>query len=234
MRFPNNRKLPIALSLLLLVNFGASICYSQQRDALRIGTFDVDATPPLGSQLAYSPTRSVLETLRCRGVVLLGSGRPIVMCSVDWLGIGNDGNRIFRERLAKAAGTEPDRVAVHTVHQHDAPWCDFSADLLAQSHGATGIIFDSGFAKIVLDRAVEAVQAAVERAENVTHIAVGQGRVEQVASNRRILGPDGRVKAVRWTATKDPAVRAEPEGVIDPFVRSVSFFHGDQRLVVLT
>jgi hypothetical protein len=234
MRIPSDRRLWLALSLLALVNFGASICYSQQREALRVGYFDVDATPPLGNQLAYTPTRSVLETLRCRGVVLLGSGQPIIMCSVDWLGIGNDGNRIFRERLAKAAGTEPDRVAVHAVHQHDAPWCDFSADLLAQSHGATGIIFDSGFARIVVDRAAEAVQDAVKNARDLTHVAVGQGRVDEVASNRRILGPDGRVKAVRWTATKDPAVRAEPEGVIDPFVRSISLFQGDQRLVVLT
>lgn len=219
---------------LIATHFGALTCYSQETSQLRLGYFDVDATPPVGSQLAYSPTQSVIETLRCRGVVLLGSDQPIIMCSVDWLGIGNEGNRVFRERLAKAAGTRPDRVAVHTIHQHDAPWCDFSADLLAQSHGATGIIFDSVFAREVVDRAADAVRSAMESAREVTHIAVGQGLVEMVASNRRILGPDGRVKAVRWTATKDPEVRAEPEGVIDPFVRSISFFQEDRRLAVLT
>lgn len=199
-----------------------------------MGYFDVDATPPLGSQLAYSPTQSVIEPLRCRGIVLMGSGKPIVMCSVDWLGIGNEGNLVFRERLGKAAGTTADRVAVHTIHQHDAPWCDFSADALAREHGASGIIFDSGFARILLDRAEEAVRSAVANAQGVTHVALGEGQVEMVASNRRILGPDGRVKAVRWTATKDPEVREEPEGVIDPLVRSISFFHENQRLVVLT
>jgi hypothetical protein len=228
-----HRTVGLAIAWIAIFYFGASTCYCQQQE-LRVGYFDVDATPPLGSALAYSPTRSVVETLRCRGVVLLGSGKPIVMCSVDWLGIGNESNAVFRERLAGAAGTTPDRVAVHTIHQHDAPWSDFSADALAREHGASGIIFDSGFARVVLDRAADALRKAVENAQEVTHVAVGQGQVDKVASNRRILGPDGRVKAVRWTATKDPAVRAEPEGVIDPMVRSISFFQNDDRLVVLT
>lgn len=233
----------------VFADFGASTCYCQGVSAqasslenglaatssgLKVGYFDVDATPPIGSQLAYSPTRSVVETLRCRGIVLLGSDRPIVLCAVDWLGIGNESNLVFRERLAIAAGTDSQHVAVHTLHQHDAPWCDFSADTLAREHGASGIIFDSGFARVVLERAEQAVRNAVANAQSVTHVAFGQGRVEKVASNRRILGPDGRVQAVRWTATKDPTVRAEPEGVIDPWVRSVSFFRGDERLVVLT
>lgn len=229
-----SRSLRIAIVFIALANFGASICYGDQPPELRIGYFDVDATPPVGGQLAYSATQSVIEPLRCRGVVLLGSGQPIVMCSVDWLGIGNESNLVFRERLGSAAGTSPDRVAVHTVHQHDAPWSDFSADRLAQEHGASGIIFDSSFARIVLDRATDAVRNAVETAKPVTHVAVGRGEVKMVASNRRILGPDGRVKAVRWTATKDPEVRAEPEGVIDPWVRSISFLHEEERLVVLT
>jgi len=59
-------------------------------------------------------------------------------------------------------------------------------------------------------------------------------KVEGVASNRRIFGPDGRVRAVRYTATKDPALRAEPEGVIDPEVNLVSFWNGDTPVAVLS
>ncbi|MEX0643532.1 MAG: hypothetical protein WD468_12575, partial [Pirellulales bacterium] len=58
--------------------------------------------------------------------------------------------------------------------------------------------------------------------------------VEKVASNRRILGPDGKVKHVRSTATKDPKVRAFPEGTIDPVMRLVSFWNGDRPLAVLS
>jgi len=55
-----------------------------------------------------------------------------------------------------------------------------------------------------------------------------------VASNRRILGPDDKVRATRYTATKDAALRAEPEGTIDPIVSLISFWNGNQPLAVLS
>ncbi len=189
-----------------------------QAESLRIGTFDVDASPPISSQLAYDPTKEVTTPLSCRGIVLLGDEAPVVLCAVDWIGIGNGGNREFRARLAAAAGTTPERVAVHTLHQHDAPWCDFSVDELAAQYGINQVVFDSAFARDVIHRAAAAVRSAVAEAQVVTHVGAGVGRVEQVASNRRILGADGKVQHVRWTATKDAAVRAFPEGVIDPDV----------------
>jgi hypothetical protein len=78
------------------------------------------------------------------------------------------------------------------------------------------------------------VQSALSRAQPITHLGLGEARVEQVASNRRILGPDGKVRAVRYTSCKDPALRAEPEGTIDPMVSVVSFWNGDKPVAVLS
>lgn len=203
-------------------------------DSLRVGAFDVDASPPVGSPLAYDPTREVTTPLSCRGIVLLGTEAPIVLCAVDWIGIANDGQRIFREQLAMAAGTTPERVAVHTLHQHDAPRCDFSTVALAAEHGVDRTPFDVAFARDVIQRAAKEVERAVQEARPATHIGLGTGRIEQVASNRRILGDDGKVRHVRWTAMKDPAIRAFPEGVVDPLLRMISFWDGEQPLVVLT
>ena len=84
--------------------------------AVKLAIFDVDATPPVGSAMAYDPVKRLDEmTLRCRGIVLIGSGKPIVLCAVDWLGIANEGHDAFRDALAEAAGTTRDRVAVHSV-----------------------------------------------------------------------------------------------------------------------
>jgi len=68
----------------------------------------------------------------------------------------------------------------------------------------------------------------------VTHLGLGEARVEQVASNRRILGPDGKVRATRWTATPDPAIRGAPEGTVDPIVSLVSLWNGERPLAVLS
>src|SRR5881398_2910325 len=89
---------------------------------LRLGTFDIEATPPIGSHMAYDPVTNKWDLgLRARGVVLLGAGEPIVLGAVDWIGIANEGHDAFQSALARAARKPPRRVAVHTLHQHDAP-----------------------------------------------------------------------------------------------------------------
>src|SRR6478752_6850879 len=105
---------------------------------LSIVTFQADATPPLGSPLcdgAVEPARKIDDRLGARGLVLLGADAPIVLCAVDWVGIGNGGCDAWREALADAAGTTADRVAVHALHQHDAPGCDFEAEAILADHG---------------------------------------------------------------------------------------------------
>jgi hypothetical protein len=86
----------------------------------------------------------------------------------------------------------------------------------------------------VIHRAAEAVKRGIASARPATHYGWGVSRVKEVASNRRIMGPDGKVRAVRYTATKDPALRAEPEGVIDPEVSLLSFWNNDQPIAVLS
>ena len=129
---------------------------------IRLATFDVDATPPLGSEMAYDPVKGLSEmTLRCRGMVLLGAQEPIVLCAVDWIGIANEGQDAFRVALAEAAETTPERVAVQTLHQHDAPGCDFTAERLVSQLGLKDYgRFEGGFHRQVIKHAAEAVRQA--------------------------------------------------------------------------
>ena len=219
---------PLVLAALSVVPLNAS------DGDVRIGTFDVDASPPVGSPLAYDPTTGVQMPLSFRGVVIMGGEQPIVLAAVDWIGISNDGQTVFREALAQAAGTTPDRVTVHALHQHDAPRCDFSAEKLLAKYGLNDDVFDDRFLRDVVRRAAAAVQSAAQDARPVTHVGVGEATIEQVASNRRILGPDGNVQHIRWTATKDPAIRAAPVGTIDPLVKIISFWNGDEPVAALT
>ncbi len=202
---------------------------------LRIATFDVDATPPIGSMMAYDRVANRWDLgLRARGIVLLGAGEPIVLCAMDWIGIANEGHDVFRDALARAAGTSPQRVAIHTLHQHDAPDCDFSAERILKEAGLDPRQYDGHFQRQVISNLTTAIREALPRAQPITHLGLGEAKVEKVASNRRILGPDGKVRAVRWSATKDAEVRAEPEGVIDPMVSLVSFWNGERPVAVLS
>jgi len=214
------------------------VAFSSYAAELRIATFAVDATPPIGTPLcgaSVPPVKGVTDPLSARGIVLLPEGqRPVVLVSVDWVGIGNEGHTAWRVALAEAVDTTIDRVAVQTIHQHDAPLCDFTIEKLLAAQGMSGQMFDPGFARETIARAANAASAALKDAVAVTDIGAGKAKVDQVASNRRVYGPDGKVAHVRWTATKDPKVRAAPEGVIDPWLRAVSFWNGDDPIAILT
>jgi hypothetical protein len=217
--------------------FLSQIIYAQnnQPDGLRLSTFDVDATPPIGSTLRYNYTMNTWDLgLRAKGIVLQGSGKPIVLVAVDWVSIDGESIEAFKEALAAAAGTVPERVAVHTLHQHDAPCSNFLAEKILIGLGLKPGMFESRFQREVIQRLGKAVENSLKNSKPITHIGLGKAKVEKVASNRRILGKDGLVRAVRLTACKDPAVRAEPEGVIDPEVSLVSFWNKDQPVAVLS
>ena len=202
---------------------------------LRAATFDVDVTPPIGAPLAYGMTEAQWDLgLRAKGVVLLGAGEPIVLCSIDWIGIANEGYDAFRAALAQGAGTTPDRVALQALHQHDAPICDFSTERILKEHGHAVGRYDGDFPREVLETLEAAARASLDGAVPVTHAGAGEAEVHEVASNRRLLGEDGTVRAMRFTATRDPELRAEPEGLIDPMVSVISLWNEDAPVAVLS
>ncbi len=204
---------------------------------LKIATFEADVTPPIGTPLCdglVPPAKEIVDPLLARGIILFTNEKPIVLVAVDWVGIGNSGHHAFREAIAKSVGTTKDRVCVHCLHQHDAPGCDFEADELLATFKLNGKLFDPAFARKAIERVANACKKAITSPKVVTHVGIGKAKAEMVASARRVLGPDGKVKYTRTSATRNPDARAEPEGVIDPYVHTLAFFDGDSPLAILT
>lgn len=203
--------------------------------ALHLATFACDVTPPIGHPLCggwIEPARAVDDPLWARGVVLLGMGEPIVLCSVDWCGIRNEANVAWRQALARAAHTVPEKVAVQCVHPHNAPFADTGAERLIEAAPEPSLSLDLKFFDRAVNQTAESLQRSLVKTQAFDHVGIGQARVDQVASNRRIV-VDGKVKFTRTSATKDAKVRAEPEGLIDPWLKTLSFWQGDRPLAAL-
>ena len=210
---------------------------ASSQSTLSISTFQVDATPPIGSALSHGLVKRAIrvgDPTTARGLVLLGAGQPIVICAVDWTGLGTDLHDVWRAELAKAVGTRASRVMVHSLHQHDAPGCDFAMDKYLGEYGMKGASCDAPWARQVIQRSALAARDSLNQRQLVTHMGTGRGLVKEVAGNRRILGHDGKVKYTRFSAAKDPVVRAEPEGLIDPYVRLISFWNGANPVASVT
>ncbi len=221
----------ILFALLFLIGTVA-----QAEEVVKVGTFDIDASPPIGTPMAYDPTNGIQDPLHCKGIVFDVPDGPIVIVAIDWIGVGGGGQTAFKEAIAASVGTSVERIAIHALHQHDAPTCNFGTAETLIDYGIDPkeAYFDTDFARNVIKRAAEAASIAKAEAVPVTQIGVGNGLVKQVASTRRILGEDGKVRVVRYTACRDPEIRAEPAGTIDPMVKLIALFHEDQPVVALT
>lgn len=225
-------------SALLVVLVGLLAMPWTEAAPLRVATFAIEATPPLGSPLCnggVAPAKEIVTPLMAKGVVLLGEGEPIVLCAIDWVGIGNESHDAFRAALAEAVETTPDRVAVHTLHQHDAPGSDFATERLLAEHGLAGRFSNAAFDREVIVRLAAAAKTALATAVEATHLGLGKGKVERVASNRRILGPDGKVALQRQSSGgRNPAARDAPEGTVDPYLHLVSLWRDETPLVAMS
>ena len=89
MRIMHRTRFIIAILFLVAIRIQAS-------EPLCIAVFTADATPEVGMPVAYVKARSITDPLSARGVVLMGEGKPVVLCAVDWIGIGNGGHDEWR------------------------------------------------------------------------------------------------------------------------------------------
>jgi hypothetical protein len=200
-----------------------------------LSTFAAEVTCPLGHPLmggGIAPAKEVIDPLFAHGFVLRGVGKPVAVVAVDWCELRNGAYEAWRKAIAEAVGTDPVRVAVSCLHQHDAPVADLEAEELLRRHGGGASVCDPEFHA----RAVERVAAAAKRAEArpVTHVGTGQAKVEQVASNRRYTDESGRVRFDRGSATRDPKARAAGGGTIDTALKTLSLWDGDTPLLALS
>jgi hypothetical protein len=226
-----------ALGTLAACLGAGSVAAAPQAGPFRLTTFARDVTPPLGHPLmggGIAPAREIVDPLYARGFVLSGAGGPVVLAAIDWCEIRNDAFDRWRAALAVAADTEPGRVLLTSLHQHDAPIADFAAQRLLDARHAAGQICDPDFHERAVRGVARAVRESLRAARRVTHVGTGQAKVEEVASNRRYVRPDGKPGFNRTSATRDPAIRDQPEGLIDPWLKTLSFWDGDQPVLALS
>ncbi len=198
----------------------------------RLSTFECDVTLPLGDVLYDEPLVTIEHPLLAKGVVLEEGPRRYVLCAVDWCTMRNLTHAMFQSKIAKAAGTEPKYVAVHCVHQHTAPSFDATAERLLQQQPNPPAHRNLKSLDEITDRLAASVREAVQRLEPFDSVGISEVMVDRVASIRRVFTPEGKL-LTRWSACRDEALRAMPEGPIDPLLRTVSLGRGGKALVRL-
>lgn len=204
-----------------------------------LATFTADVTPPIGHPCmggGIAPAREIIDKLEAIGFVLSGGtlAGPLLFVVLDWCELRNDAYDRWREVLAQTAGTDIEHVLVTTVHQHDAPIADLRAQRMLEDSHAGGFICNRAFHELAIRRVARAQRLSLAKAVRVTHLGIGQAKVEKVASNRRYALADGTIVYDRTSASHNPRAHEAPEGTVDPWLKTLSFWSDDVPVLALS
>ncbi len=212
---------PSAASSLVLLLSATSILAD-----FRIASFSADVTVPMGHGMMGGSwlSKSVADPLEANGLVILSGEKPIVIVSVDWCEIRNGAFDAWRNELARAAGTDPARVLLTTIHQHDAPVADIDAEKILRQYERPGTVCDPAFHAVAVERVAKALRESLSKSRRVTHFGMGQAQVERIASNRRYSRPDGSISFHRMSRSTDAEAISANEDLTDPWLKLLSFW----------
>ena len=223
------------LWLVMLALSGSAVAAEKDHTAYSIAAFSADVTIPLDHRcMGILPIKSqrIDDSLQANGFVLLGLEKPIVLLALDWCEVRNGAYDQWREALAAAAGTTRDRVLVSCLHQHDAPVANHGPALL-DGVGLKGELYDTAFHAQCIERVIAALVESLKSPQPVTHIGIGQSKVNEVASSRRIVRPGGQVSRTLPHLGGNSSQNQAAEGEINPYLKTISFFDGDRPLLAL-
>lgn len=215
----------IVASAFIVVSLLQSQPETQGTDGLRISTFSADITPPLGQPvgLGFIPILEKAEhPLLARGIMLQDAGTSCVICTLDWMEVHNESYDFLREQIGEAAGVDASNVALQCLHQHTAPAISTAAQQLQLDETNPRRVATAEYLLNVSRNIATAIHRSQSNWQAVTHIGTGKAIVERVASNRRIERPDGSIQGRGSNTGSSAQLRELPEGLIDPWVRTVS------------
>jgi hypothetical protein len=161
--------------------------------------------------------------LLAKGVVIADGSTRYALCSLDYCELRTGAHDLFRRAVANALSVSELQIEVHCIHPHDAPFYDTYAEMLAGMVPSPPRTTDLAFAGVASERIASAACEALKTLQPLTHVACGKAKVEKFASNRRVLLPDGKI-GIRYSQCNDPVLIAASEGLIDPWIRTVTLF----------
>lgn len=184
-----------------------------------------DITPAIGGPALYGVTcfiNQIWDPLTVTALVLDDGKERVAIAGFDTCEILEHPYREMTAEVGKAIGVPPERVWLNSSHTHSSPYLSTELQQLLDPYGLTAV--DYGYVDQVCKALTEAMRDAAERAEPAS-LSIGRGRVERVASNRRVKLPDGRI--IHRYARAPVEWRRLEEGMIDPDVTMVRFDRSD-------
>lgn len=179
---------------------------------LRVGTYETDTTPRLGTHLigGFGPRVSVhvKDPLHAKALVVDNGDTQVALVTVDLCMIERAEVDAAKARIQERMGIPPQNVLVSATHTHTGP---ASVTILAVDK-------DPHYASLLPEKIADAVENALGAAQPA-EMVYGTGQVNQVF-NRRWLLKDGRT--VMNPGHLNPEA-LHPQGPVDETLTVIGF-----------
>jgi len=201
----------------------------EKNASFKIAPFVVDVTPAVGFSLAYGVNQKIHSRIYIRGLAIDDGKTKAALVACDFIFVAGRAVTQWKKTIADAIGTSPENIFVHSIHQHDSVLAYPDLNSLSKKYIGQEFFPEDYFSKITADLD-SAVRKSVKAWKKVKNIAVSEERMQGLASNRRLLGSDGKVKAMRWSSSVEK-LQKYPVGLIDPFLRTVAFLGENDKVL---
>ena len=194
---------------------------------LKIAFDCIDVTPQYNGLIGFSvPEKKVpaRDGLFARLFLLQDDEKSSLIISLDYGGLYCSAYDQWRKMLAEAVNIPENRVILHCMHQHDAPFVNIEATRYLD------LELDWSWFDIVKENVKNAAVALFDKLQVVDEIGWSETRVHGYAANRRVRMDDGSI-AVRYSRCHNQEVRNMPVGVIDPMLRTLGFYNDNGQLL---
>ena len=191
--------------------------------ALKVGYGRADITPDLGTPCALGLDDELLEVfdpLYIRAVWLETGGRAVLILAGDVIGVYGADADAFTGLVEKEVGLPRRNILLISTHTHQTANSRWIIGTYLRPFGLEEKFVSLKFKDQYVQGLIEAARRAKASAVP-SEMAYAEFPVEGIASNRRI--PVGGGKVEFRSSRADAAMRAKPEGKIDPLLRAVLF-----------
>lgn len=194
---------------------------------LKIACDTVNITPDNNGLIGFTTPEHPMEPrdpLFARLFLLRSDEMDSLIITLDYGGLYCSAHDLWRAELAAAMNVPANRVILHCMHQHDAPFVHIEAAELMNA------AVDWQWFEKVRKTVKDAALLLPEKLQDVKELGWSEKRLHGYASNRRVPMSDGSI-AVRFSRCGQMEVRNQPVGLIDPMLRTLGFYGNEGNLL---
>jgi len=196
---------------------------------MKLAKFKINCTPPTGTPVGFGigeKTIGLSDPLYLRGIILDDGNTKCIIASMDYCGLMNSAHEQLVKAIADAVETLADNVIIHCIHQHDAPLINFEIEDILNVKTFPRKWWNDLLAEIAIE-----CHKSLSEMLNISSLGYAQTKINGYASNRRIIGTNGKLEAMRYSKCADKELKNNPVGIIDPFLRTVAFRDLNNQIV---